>query len=376
MYEIVIIGAGASGLMVASKYKEKSIAIIDTNPKIAQKIKISGGGKCNVTNAHVSEQNYLGDPLFVKTVLSAFDQNELLAFLKLRGCEPLMRKDNQYFCKNSADEIINIFKKEINNCALFLNQSVLKITKKENFLIQTNRKTFEAKCVVVASGGLSYPKIGASPIAYEIAKNFGHTTNATSPALVGFTVQKDQFWMKELSGISMVVEIRVGDKRFCQDLLFTHKGISGPVVLNASLYWNKGLIAIDFLPNGSLKKYLKNSNKLLSTALPLPKRFIKAFLTHLDIGDKPVSILNEEEVQKLSQLKNYTFAPAGNFGYSKAEVTRGGINTDELYATNMMSKLVKNLFFVGECLDVTGELGGYNFQWAFSSAKRVTLSAD
>lgn len=373
VYDIVIIGAGASGLMVASKYRDKNIALIDSNDKIAQKIKISGGGKCNVTNAHVSETNYFGDLAFIKIVLDAFNQNELLSFLKIRGCEPILRKDNQYFCKNSADEIINIFKKEIQNSTLLLNQNVIKITKKEYFLIQTNRKTFEAKKVVVASGGLSFPKIGASPIAYEIAQSFGHTICKTSPALVGFTVQKDQFWMKELSGISMGVQIKVGEKSFCQDLLFAHKGISGPVVLNCSLYWQKGLIEIDFLPNVSLKKYLKNSNKLISSALPLPKRFMKAFLSHIELDDKPISAMSEEEVQKLSQLKNYAFAPAGNFGYSKAEVTRGGINTDEIDSNTMMSKLVKNLYFVGECLDVTGELGGYNFQWAFSSAQKLTL---
>jgi predicted Rossmann fold flavoprotein len=374
VYDVVIIGAGASGLMVASKYKEKNIALIDTNSKIAQKIKISGGGKCNITNAYVSEKNYLGNPIFIKEVLETFDQNELLSFLKVRGCEPILKKEYQYFCKDSADEIINILKKETDNAALFLNQSVLKISKKENFLIQSNKQTFEAKNVVVASGGLSYPKIGASPIAYDIAKSFGHTINTTSPALVGFTVQKDQFWMKDLSGISMRVQIKVGDKNFCQDLLFAHKGISGPVVLNSSLYWQKGLIEMDFLPNVSLKKYLKNSNKLISTALPLPKRFIKSFLSHIDLEDKSVSQMNEEEVQKLSQLKNYTFAPAGNFGYSKAEVTRGGVSTDEIDPKTMMSKLVKNLYFVGECLDVTGALGGYNFQWAFSSAQKLTIN--
>ena len=375
MYDVVIVGAGASGLMVASKYKDKNIAIIDSNPKIAQKIKISGGGKCNVTNAKVSTENYLGNPNFIKPILESYDQNELLSFLKARGCEPILRKDNQYFCKSSADEIITILKKESETCRFFLNQSVLKVSKKEHFVIQTNRETLEAKNVVVASGGLSYPKIGASPIAYDIAKSFGHTIKTTSPALVGFTVQKDQFWMKELSGISLKVQISVGDKRFCQDLLFAHKGISGPVVLNASLYWEKGLLEIDFLPEGSLKKYLKNSNKLLSTALPLPKRFMKAFLATVSVDDKPASKLNEEETQKLSQLKNYTFAPAGNFGYSKAEVTRGGISTDEIDGSSMMSSHVENLFFVGECLDVTGELGGYNFQWAFSSGQRVNLVA-
>ncbi len=372
-FDIVIIGAGASGLMAASKYREKNVAIIDSNGKIAEKIKISGGGKCNVTNVNVNAQNYLGDSTFISEILNDFDQNKLLSFLKIRGCTPILKKEHQYFCKQSASEIINIFRDEIKSSTLFLNQSVLSITKQEYFIIQTDREIFEAKQVVVASGGLSYPKIGASAIAYDIAQSFGHNICKTSPALVGFTVQKDQFWMKELSGISMKVQCKVANKSFCQDLLFAHKGISGPVVLNTSLYWQKGLIEMDFLPNISLKKYLKNSNKLISSALPLPKRFIKVFLAHVKINDKPVSAMNDEEIQKLSILKNYAFAPAGNFGYSKAEVTRGGINTDEINSDTMMSKLVDNLYFIGECLDVTGELGGYNFQWAFSSAKKLTL---
>lgn len=374
MYDLVIVGAGASGLMVASRYKDMKIAVVDKNSKIAQKIKISGGGRCNITNSNVSEKNYLGNPTFVKEILDSYDQNRLLSFLKDRGCVPVLEKDSQYFCKNSSDEIINIFKNEVSNCSFFLNQSVIQITKKDNFTIKTDRETLEAKSVVVASGGLSYQKIGATPIAYEIAKSFGHTVKSTSPALVGFTVQKDQFWMKELSGISLKVQIKVGDKSFIQDLLFTHKGISGPSVLNASLYWQKGLLEIDFLPENPLSKYLKNSNKLISTALPLPKRFIKSFLSQISLEDKATSKLDKEELKKLETLKNYSFAPAGNFGYTKAEVTRGGINTDEINSQSMMSKLVENLFFVGECLDVTGELGGYNFQWAFSSANRVEIN--
>ena len=374
MYDLVIVGAGASGLMVASRYKDMKIAVVDKNSKIAQKIKISGGGRCNITNSNVSEKNYLGNPTFVKEILDSYDQNRLLSFLKDRGCVPVLEKDSQYFCKNSSDEIINIFKNEVSNCSFFLNQSVIQITKKDNFTIKTDRETLEAKSVVVASGGLSYQKIGATSIAYEIAKSFGHTVKSTSPALVGFTVQKDQFWMKELSGISLKVQIKVGDKSFIQDLLFTHKGISGPSVLNASLYWQKGLLEIDFLPENPLSKYLKNSNKLISTALPLPKRFIKSFLSQISLEDKATSKLDKEELKKLETLKNYSFAPAGNFGYTKAEVTRGGINTDEINSQSMMSKLVENLFFVGECLDVTGELGGYNFQWAFSSANRVEIN--
>jgi predicted Rossmann fold flavoprotein len=371
-FDIVVIGAGASGLMVASKFQDRDIALLDTNSKIAQKLKISGGGKCNVTNEHVSSSNYFRDSLFIEPILQNFDETKLLEFLKLRGCQPILQKEHQYFCKQSSDEVINIFKKEIKDIALFLNHKVLKVSKEENFIVTTTEKTFQAKHLIVASGGVSYPKIGASDIAYDIAKSFGHTIKVTSPSLVGFTVQKEQFWMKELSGISMIVKMSVAGKSFTQDLLFAHKGVSGPVVLNASLYWQKGLIEVDFLPDKKINFYLK-SNKLISSAFPIPKRFMKLFLSHIKLEDKPVSSLSKDEIEKLMLLKNYTFAPAGNFGYSKAEVTRGGINTDEINADTMMSKLVENLYFIGECLDVTGELGGYNFQWAFSSAQRVDI---
>jgi predicted Rossmann fold flavoprotein len=372
-YEIVIIGAGASGLMAASRFKDRKIAIIDSNPKIAQKIKISGGGRCNITNENVTADNYLGERDFIKKVLNSFNQHDLLIFLKDRGCEPVIQKENQYFCKNSSSEIIDILYKEIKNSTLFLNQKVISVTKDDYFHIKTDKDEFSAKKLIVASGGLSYPKIGASSIAYEIAESFGHTIKSTSPALVGFTLQKDQFWMKELSGISLPVKIKVADKEFVSYLLFAHKGISGPAVLNASLYWYKGSLEIDFLPDDKLKKYLKNSRKLLSSALPLPKRFLKLFFESIALEDKRVDQLNESDKQKLSLLKSYTFAPAGNFGYQKAEVTRGGISTDEIDPDTMMSRVVKDLYFTGECLDVTGELGGYNFQWAFSSAMKITL---
>lgn len=372
-FDIVVIGAGASGLMFATFNRDKNIAIIEGNSQIAQKIKISGGKRCNITNKNVSEQNYLGDKKFIKSVLDSFSNRDLLEFLKKRGCEALLIKDNQYFCKTSSQEIIDVFQNEIKDIPIFLNHKVIKVSKNGNFLIETTRGNFEAVKVVVASGGESYPKIGATPIAKEIAKGFSHKVITTSPALVGFTLQKEQFWFKELSGVSMLVKMRVGKREFCQDLLFAHRGISGPVVLNSSVYWTKGDIEVDFLPNANLKKYLKNSKKLISTALPLPKRFIKMFLSKTDLQDKRVDSLCKEEIEKLSLLKKYIFSPAGNFGYQKAEVTRGGICTEGICSKTMMSKYVSNLYFIGECLDVTGELGGYNFQWAFSSGVNLEI---
>jgi len=214
---------------------------------------------------------------------------------------------------------------------------------------------------------LSFPKIGASSIGYDIARSFGHSIETLSSGLVGLTVQPEQFFFKSLSGIAIDVKITVNNKEINGALLFAHKGISGPAVLDASLYWNKGKITIDFLPTLSIDS-LKSSKKHISKILSLPSRVAKTFLETLNIEDKASNKLSFEEWKKITLLKNYSFAPAGTFGYSKAEVTKGGVSTDEVDASSMMSKKVENLYFLGEVLDVTGELGGYNFQWAFSTA--------
>ena len=369
----IIIGGGASGLMLAARSKNQDIAIIEANDKIAKKIEISGGGKCNITNKNLSHDNYIGDKEFIKEILDNFSNSDLLEFLKQRGLDPIIKKNSQYFCKNSSHELIDLLKKEI-NCPIHLNQKVTEIEKVEDeFIIKTDRDRFICKKLIIATGGLSYTSIGASDLAFRVAENFGHSVNTPSAALVGFTVQKDQFWMKELSGISVSVSITIDRKIISSDLLFTHKGISGPAILNTSLYWKKGRFSIDFLPDLTLNDKIFKSNKKISTALNLPKRFVKAFLDSIDLNDKALSDLNEDEREKLKLLKSYTLAPAGNFGYTKAEVTRGGICSHEIDSKTMMSKKCKNLYFLGECLDVTGELGGYNFQWAFSTAWRVRL---
>ncbi len=371
--EIVIIGGGASGLMAAGRYANRDIAILESNTKIAQKIMISGGGKCNITNKKISFKNYLGDNTFISKILNHYTQHDLLNDLKHDGLVPVLRKESQYFCPKSASELIDVLYKRCKNIPIFTDHKVLDIQKKNNFIIQTNRGIFEAKKLIIASGGLSYPKIGASDIAFKVAQNFGHEVRVLKPALVGLTVQKEQFWMKELSGISLLVRLKVDKKEIQGDLLFTHKGISGPAILNTSLYWEKGQIEIDFLPDKNFDKQFFSSKKNITSSLGLPKRFVKAFLFSIGLQDQPLYKLNHEQKERLRLLKMYSFAPAGNFGYTKAEVTRGGICTDEIDSETMMSKKFEDLYFLGECLDVTGELGGYNFQWAFSTAQRLTL---
>ena len=370
IYDITIIGAGASGLMTAALTKKKSICIIEANPSLGAKIRVSGGGRCNVTNKHMSSKFFLGDDQFISHALGAYTQNDTLKFLRDGNVKTILQnksRDGQYFL-GSSSELIDLFKKSTAHTKIMLGTKVQSVSKNTHFEVITDEGTVVSKKLVVASGGISYPLLNASPIGYEIAKSFGHSIIEPKPALVGLTVQKEQFWMKELSGVSMPVAIKVEDKLINGDFLLTHRGCSGPAVLSASLYWSRGHLYIDFLPNISFASIIKDKAKQISTLLPLAKNFSKAFLASIGVEDKPVSKLSHKELQALEIIKNYPLAPAGTFGFSKAEVTKGGVDTSQIEAASMQSRLVSGLYFTGEVLDVTGELGGYNLQWAFSSA--------
>lgn len=375
MYDVAILGAGASGLMSAVHLSHKNVALIEANKQVGAKILASGGGKCNVTNKNISVSRYLGDEKFISKILDDLSTEEILEFLYNFNLEVETRKYGQYFFKNSAKYFVALLQRLTRHCDFFYEHVVEKIDFNKTFSIKTNRQTIHAKKVIVATGGMSYKQLGASDIGYKLAKDFGHKIVAPAPALVGFTVQKDEFWMKELSGISFYARLSMENKTLESELLFTHKGISGPLILSGSLYWEKGSILLDFLPNYDLSKILNTkSQKQISSLLPLPKRFTKALLDKLQIKDVQVRKLKKEEKERLWMLKEYSFSPAGTFGFSKAEVTKGGVSTEEIDAYSMESKLQSGLYFVGEVLDVTGELGGYNFHWAFACAKRVAKS--
>ena len=372
--QLIIIGGGASALMLASLLPKNSTTIIETNTKPGAKILISGGGKCNITNTRMGTAYYLGDTAFVESSLKRFDEKALIRWLNRHNLYPVIQKETQYFCKDSAKELLAVLLKESQKQTILTSERVLEVTKRENiFYVKTDKKIHTATRVVVASGGLSFATLGASSIGYEIAQSFGHRIVKTAPALVGFTVQKEQFFFKELSGVSCEVKISVGEIVCEGALLFAHKGISGPAVLDASLYWEKGQIEIDFLPHFSWES-VHNSKKQISSLLPLPKRLTKAFLVQFGLQDKPCNQLSKEEIKRLYVLSHYSFAPAGTFGYTKAEVTKGGIDTSEIDKETMMSLKEQGLYFIGEVLDVTGRLGGYNFQWAFSSAHSCAQS--
>lgn len=539
IYDVLIIGAGAAGLFLAANLRGKSIALLEKNATPGKKILASGGGRCNATNRRIDASNYLGDNDFVKNILKNLDFKDVLKFFgELKFNE---QKQNQFFCESGAKDVLGVLLRrarqsgaqifcgvcvksarkisidesgEIADAFSALNGDKFKnscgsgtqnLTEfdapnlqnaKQNLdeifeVAAENGEKFYTKNLVVASGGLSYKSLGASDIGYEIARSFGIKVIQPAPALVGFTVQKYEFWFKNLSGVCFPAQIllerapqksggesksysqsKSGDAdvsadkfsvrreiiganlrqpsdkpaplqkgdlnsqkavtfatprqndeielnltaneapldknrefyesdakfnasqeiefnggeilngdakawkssqnkriKITGDVLFTHKGISGPAVLNASLFWQKGLIEINFCPNFSIETVQK-SKKQLSTVLPLPRRFMLEFLRAAGLSDKPYGKYAQAEREKILRLFSYRFAPAGTFGFERAEVTKGGIDTDALEA-DCGVKGVRGLYFIGEVLNVTGMLGGYNLHFAFACAQAL-----
>ena len=532
IYDVLIIGAGAAGLFLAANLRGKSVAILEKNATPGKKILASGGGRCNVTNRRIDASNYLGDANFVKNILKNLDFKDVLRFFgELKFNE---QKQSQFFCESGAKDVLGVLLKRARQsgaqifCSVCV-KSAKKILADENGeitdafsalngdkfegscrndapnlqnvkqnldeifeVLSENGDKFYAKNLVVASGGLSYKSLGASDIGYEIARSFGIKVVPPAPALVGFTVQKEEFWFKNLSGVcfparillerapqksggesksysqsksgdadvsadkfsvrreiiganlkqssdkyaplqtgdldsqkvvtlaasrqnSEILELNLaaneatldknrdfyksgakfnasqeiefnggeilnGDAKAAKsnqkkwikiagDVLFTHKGISGPALLNASLFWQKGLIEINFCPNFNIETAQK-SKKQLSTVLPLPRRFTLEFLRAAGLSDKPYGEYRADEAAQISRLFAYKFAPAGTFGFERAEVTKGGVDTDALEA-DCGAKGVRGLYFIGEVLNVTGMLGGYNLHFAFACAQTL-----
>lgn len=282
IYDVLILGGGASALMCAAQLSKKlSIALIESNDKLAKKLKISGGGKCNITNTLVTPNNFDGDSELVSYALKMFSKEKLLEFLDRNRVALELRKERYYFCKESSDTIIDVLKASLKGVETHLNTQIISLKKEDElFSLQTNKGEFFAKKVIVATGGKSYQSIGGSEIGLEIAKKFEIGVKEFTPALVGLTVQKEQFWMRELSGLSCFVEIEVRDKILREEMLFAHKGISGPAILSASLYWQKGLMSINFLPDRDILQEIQGSKKLVSSLIGLPKTLQRAFKCH------------------------------------------------------------------------------------------------
>jgi hypothetical protein len=386
-FDVVVIGAGAAGLMCAAVagQRGKSVVLIDHASVLAEKIRISGGGRCNFTNLHAGPQNFLSDnPHFCKSALARYTPLDFLDLMKTYRIAYHEKHKGQLFCDDSAEQIIQMLKAECEKGGVDIRMTckVLQLSQVgEQFDLQTDQGDLHATSVVIATGGLSIPKIGATDFAYRIAKQFDIPVIAPTPALVPLTFDATS-WQTfvPLAGISLEVEIETGTKKqrgyFREDLLFTHRGLSGPAVLQISSYWQDGAeIRINLLPDVGLAEQLihekstsrKNLGNILSSYLPqrlaegwLQVGGYQADLRIADIQDKTLRALGDS-------INNWKITPNGSEGYKKAEVTRGGIDTKALSQQTMMVNKVPNLYFIGEAVDVTGWLGGYNFQWAWAS---------
>ncbi|BAC92841.1 predicted flavoprotein [Vibrio vulnificus YJ016] len=383
-FDVVVIGAGAAGLMCAAEAgrRGRKVLVLDHAKKPGRKILISGGGRCNFTNNEVSAKNYLcRNPHFVKSALSQYSNWDFISMIYKYGIEFEERDHGQLFCLDSAKEIVNMLLSECDQPNIAQRYQVLltEIEKTEQgFVLRAGAEAFECQSLVVATGGLSMPKLGATPFGYKIAEQFGIPVVPTTAGLVPFTLHKqDKEDFAELSGIAIPAEITAEDGTlFKEALLFTHRGLSGPAVLQISSYWKAGqAVSINLVPEVDVLELLqrnleKHPNQSMKNTLAkvLPKRLVEVLIERNELTDKPLKQYNGKELQEIVEyLEHWKIAPNGTEGYRTAEVTLGGVDTDYLSSKTMECKTVPGLYFIGEVMDVTGWLGGYNFQWCWSS---------
>ncbi len=382
--DVVILGAGAAGLMCAAQAgkRGRKVLVIDHAKKPGRKILISGGGRCNFTNYDVSAENYLcRNPHFVKSALSQYTNWDFISMVSKYGIEFEERSHGQLFCLDSAKDIVKMLLDECDmpNIEQRYQIETLAIKQTEQgFTLHTSRGDIECESLVVATGGLSMPKLGATPFGYKVAEQFGLPVHSTTAGLVPFTLHvEDKEALAELSGIAVPAEIEAEcGKTFKEALLFTHRGLSGPSVLQISSYWKPGqAVTINLVPEVDVDELLtrsreKHPNQTLKNTLArvLPKRLVEVFIERKLLVDKPLKQFNPKELEEVKvALEQWKVVPNGTEGYRTAEVTLGGVDTDVLSSKTMECKEIKGLYFVGEVMDVTGWLGGYNFQWAWSS---------
>lgn len=383
--DVIIIGAGAAGLMCAIEAGKRGrrVVVLDHAKKPAEKIRISGGGRCNFTNIHASPAHFLSqNPSFCASALSRYTQHDFISLVKSHHIPFHEKTLGQLFCDGSAGDIITMLLRECAavGAAIHLETSFKHVQKEgDAFVIETSQGTMRCASLVVACGGLSIPKMGATGLGYDIARQFGLSIVPTTPALVPFTLQPEELAQYgTLSGIAVDATTRIGAHHFREGLLFTHRGLSGPAVLQISSYWKQSdPVTIDLLPDIPLAASLKQAkthtpNLELSTVLSqhLPKRVVKLLLDMHWPADGPrrLTQIGDKKLIELGRLINeWRVVPNGTEGYRTAEVTLGGVDTRGLSSQSMECSTVSGLFFIGEVVDVTGHLGGFNFQWAWSS---------
>ena len=377
--DVIVIGDGAAGVFCAIQAgkRGRSALVLEHREKIGKKILISGGGRCNFTNLHTSPANFIcGNPHFHKSALARFTPHNFLELVERHGIGYHEKKAGQMFCNGSAQEIISMLEGESVDAPVEfrVNCTVHKIEKRDRFLLETDQGRYGCHSLVVATGGLSLSKIGATDFGYRIARQFGLCVTPTKPALVPLTLSaQERSVFSPLSGIAVDALVRLGDRQFRENILVTHQGLSGPAILQISSYWNpQERIEIDLLPDLDADDLLRtelDSAKELKTILSRhwPQRFAKAWVEAY-ADSRPLRQYSNWELREIAaRLHHWEIMPDGTAGYSKAEVTAGGVDTDELHSKTMEARRVPGLYFIGEVMDVTGQLGGFNLQWAWAS---------
>ena len=376
-YDALILGAGAAGLMCAIEAgrRGRRVAVLELAERPGKKILISGGGRCNFTNIHCTPENFISsNPHFAKSALARYTPADFIALVEKHSIPYHEKTLGQLFCDRSAQDILGMLEKE---CAatgvhLFTRTAVQEVVRSEGFVVNADEKEFRAPVLVVATGGLSIPKIGATDFGYRLARQFGLAICEPRPGLVPVTFnEQDSRGYADLAGVSTEVIAACNGQRFREKMLITHRGLSGPAILQISSYWNKAqAILLDLVPEGEVTASLLQPAAPRTTAAlrAALQRFLPNRLANRWVENHAPSAWTNAALRDLErQIHEWAVVPAGTEGYGKAEVTVGGVDTDELSAKTMESRKVPGLFFIGEVVDVTGHLGGFNFQWAWAS---------
>ncbi|MFN2501832.1 MAG: NAD(P)/FAD-dependent oxidoreductase [Pyrinomonadaceae bacterium] len=375
-YDAIIIGGGAAGLFCAFQAGKRGrrVLVIEHNQEVGRKIIISGGGRCNFTNVDTQAENFVSrNPHFAKSALSRYTASDFVELVRKHRIHYYEKTLGQLFCRQSSRQIVEMLLRECSDAGaeIVTRCRTNSITKDTEFRVETSRGVFEAGKLVIACGGLSFPKVGATDLGYQIARQYGLEIVDTRPSLVALVLEGASY--KQLAGVAVDARVTYEDHSFRENILFTHRGLSGPAILQISNYWQKGRpVSIDLLPDADAVDMLLNDaggRKEVGNYLSqfLPQRLARE-LAQTRFPNKPIAQLTRKEIETMGTgLNNWQVRFRDTEGYDRAEVTLGGVATTELSSKTMESKRVKGLFFIGEVVDVTGWLGGYNFQWAWSS---------